>query len=186
MSQPLILASTSPRRQEILKNLGVVFEIVSPPFEEIIDESLPAEIIVADLAFGKARSVLPQYQHRTILAADTVVAFEHRKLGKPKNKEELTSWLTMFSAKSCQVLTGHALFQNNRWLVEVYSADIQFAQLSATDIQNYVNDPEPDWIDKAGGFAVQGKASLFTSVQGQYSTVLGLSEEFVKRVILNQ
>jgi len=204
-NSPIILASTSPRRQEILKSLGVNFEIISPNYEEIINESLPANIIVADLAFNKGRSVLEQilnsqnsnFQnpvsdfnnqtlHQPILSADTVVAFKNKKLGKPSSAQQLEDLLKLFSGNTCEVFTGHALFKKDRWLVEVCKATVHFDNLSEEQIQSYIYHPQADWHDKAGGFAVQGLASKFTKVEGEISTVIGLSEDFVKKEVIEE
>jgi septum formation protein len=180
----LILASTSPRRKEILDELGLDFTIVPSEFEEIIDQNLQPQQVVLDLAMGKARNVWLQYPHDIVLAADTIVFFQGKKLGKAKSREEARELLLRLSGQTCEIYTGNVLFQLGKFNGECTMATCHFDILTEAFVDQYLDDPEADWHDKAGSFAIQGKAKSFTHVEGEWSTAIGLSKEFVQKNVV--
>ena len=180
--EQLILASCSPRRSELLSAAGIPFVAVSPD----VDESccLPAEQAVSVLSARKARSAGLQYPGRFILAADTLVALDGVTLGKPAGTEDAERMLWMLSGKTHQVYTGvSVLSPSGRLLTESDRSDVTFCKLTEEEIRSYVLSGEP--LDKAGAYAIQGRASLWiTRLEGNYSSVIGLSLYLVRKLLL--
>ena len=177
MSRPLILlASASPRRGELLRQIGVAHE--ARPVE--IDESVrageaPAEYVLR-LAEEKARalwSALPASARLPVLAADTTVALEGEIFGKPGNREESIAMLSSLSGRTHQVHTAVALLHEGGAAARLSSSRVTMREISAPEMAWYWNTGEP--ADKAGGYAVQGHAAIFVShIAGSYSGVMGL------------
>jgi septum formation protein len=172
----LILASASPRRAEILQNAGYTFSVVSSAIDETPIPGESAEAMVQRLADAKAelvaaRSVGPAI----VVAADTAVLIGTQILGKPRTTEDARHMLELLSGKTHSVITGVALIRlpdvERRSFVE--STQVQFAVLSAEEIEEYLATGEP--FDKAGGYAIQGRAGRFIPrIEGCYFNVVGL------------
>ena len=175
----LILASSSPRRFEILTAVNPDFEVVVSNFEEIIDSLLPPEMIVQDLALGKGREVLGRYPEDLIVCGDTIVYFDKKPLGKAKSKTDAFSMLQQMSGKEILIYTGNGILTKSKIIYQTTIAVTKFEKISDEFIEAYLSDPEPDWMDKAGAFAIQGKAKTFTKTTGEWETALGLSKEFL-------
>jgi septum formation protein len=175
----LILASQSPRRQEILSRAGIPF--LSRPSvvnEERIGDEDPREH-VCRLARQKAESV-PAAPDEIILAADTVVVIEGHVLGKPADREEAAWMLRQLSGREHEVVTGICLRAGGRIIVDVASTRVRFVPLSDREIADYVASGEP--MDKAGAYAIQGLASKFIDrIEGCYFNVVGLPVALVHR-----
>lgn len=175
----LILASQSPRRREILENLGIPFRVVTADTDETCNESDPARFVEI-LALRKGRAVLDKMtadgsvdDQTVILAADTVVAAEGEILGKPRDRADAERMLSLLSGKTHRVISGIALLSTRHTAVASESTGVVFAELSPSDVDFYVSSDEP--YDKAGGYAVQGLASLFIDgLEGDYFNVVGL------------
>lgn len=168
------LASGSPRRLELLQQVGLEVEICSSNFEEISSgEYSPAQIVAAN-ASGKANSaaetvgtLLP------LIAADTVVASEGKILGKPVDDQAAAMMLRQLSGKCHRVLTGVAVFFKEKHLIEVEETKVWFRNLSDSEIAAYIKTGEP--FDKAGAYGIQGRgAILVEKIEGCYSNVVGL------------
>jgi septum formation protein len=177
MSKKLILASASPRRSELLQQMGVEFHV--HPLD--MDESmLPGEGVlqhVKRLAIEKARlgyaQVSQQENDLAVLAADTVVEIDGEVLGKPVNKQQAAVFLARLSARKHKVHTAVALVTGNNELSEISSSEVEFTKLSEQTITAYVATGEP--LDKAGAYAIQGIAGQFVvNLNGSYSGVMGL------------
>lgn len=169
----LILASASPRRLEICRALGLEPEVMLGDCPEIT-EGLPQQIVLQN-ARNKALALSPKIQPRQLLlAADTVVEFKGRVLGKPQNQEEAASWLGELSGAWHRVYTGMALLDENEKLAQAYRCtQVKFAVLDEADIQWYLKTGEP--MDKAGAYGIQGKGGMFIEeIKGDYGTVVGL------------
>jgi septum formation protein len=185
-SKRIYLASRSPRRRELLKQIGVSFEIVL--FREDarrgvdVDESPQAgedaAAYVLRVAQSKAQAAnlrlmqrrLPAYP---VLAADTTVVVDQRILGKPANEAEAAQMLTELAGRTHQVLTAVAVGRYERLETRLSVTSVDFAPLSAAQIRNYVATGEP--LDKAGAYAIQGRAGAFVrQLSGSYSGVMGL------------
>ena len=175
----LILASQSPRRREILENLGIPFRVVTADTDETCNESDPTRFVEI-LALRKGRAVLDKMtadgsvdDQTVILAADTVVAAEGEILGKPRDRADAERMLSLLSGKTHRVISGIALLSTRHTAVASESTGVVFAELSPSDVEFYVSTDEP--YDKAGGYAVQGLASLFIDgLEGDYFNVVGL------------
>jgi septum formation protein len=172
----LYLASGSPRRRELLTQIGVPFLAHVVPIDEnpLPDESPVA--YVERLARAKAQvglAALAQPQEAVVLGADTAVVLDGRILGKPADAAEAMATLTALSGRTHQVLTAVALASETRVAARVVSSQVSFRQLQAAEIEAYWASGEPQ--DKAGSYAIQGLAAIFVSqLQGSYSAVVGL------------
>jgi len=180
--RPLILASSSPRRAELLQAAGLPFVVRAAAIDETRQPDEPPEAYVRRLAVAKARAV-EAAPHELVLGADTVVVAEAACLGKPADATEAAAMLRTLSGRSHAVLTGVALVRaGDPVAIEVAATRVTFAPMGESDVAWYVATPEP--YDKAGGYAVQGLASRFvTAIDGSYANVVGLPVELVCRLL---
>lgn len=177
----LILASTSPRRRELLQRLNIAFEIVEPGFIEV-ETGLAPKKETLYLAEKKALSVAPDHPNTLILASDTLVVLDEKKLGKPQNSDDACHMLQSLANKKHEVYTAVVLLntQDHSLKKHVEIASVTFRQLSDQEITDYVATGEP--LDKAGAYAVQGGAKKFvTKVDGDLDAVIGLPLEPIRR-----
>lgn len=178
--EPLVLASGSPRRSEILRAVGWPFETVVPDVDETLREGEAAEAYVRRLAREKAGAVASTRLFGLVLGADTVVVVDGRVLGKPRDAEDAGRMLRLLSARTHEVLTGVALVraETGRDISGVARTRVRFAELSDEEVERYVETGEP--LDKAGAYAVQGRAAPFIeSIEGEYWNVVGLPVRLV-------
>lgn len=169
----LILASASPRRSELLQQIGVIFEVVIRSIDETPQENEQASAYVARVALEKAQRVADEHAQRTILAADTCISLNNKILTKPENAADAKSMLHSLSGQKHQVYTAVALVKGGTEQVITVCTDVYFKQLSSGQIDNYVATQEP--LDKAGSYAIQGfGAVLVEQISGSYSNVVGL------------
>jgi septum formation protein len=171
----LVLASASPRRLELLRQVGLEPDRVAPA--DIDESPLPDETprrLALRLARGKASAASSSAPGAYVLAADTVVALGRRVMGKPADEAQARRWLTLLSGRAHQVLTGVAVVApDGRVASRLGEARLKFKRLTAAEIEAYV--AGGDWRDKAGAYGVQGRAGGFvTSLQGSYTAVVGL------------
>lgn len=175
--QHLILASTSPRRHELLKTLGIPFTAVDSEYEETFDNRTP-RIQTIYLAQQKVDSVLqhsPQHAHNLILGADTCIDLDGRILGKPNSRSEARSFLRHMSGRTHRVITALSLWNGStrKFLNEAETTLIHVARLSAAEIEWYLDTGE--WEGAAGGYRIQGRGSLFVEqIEGCFFNVMGL------------
>lgn len=174
----IILASASPRRRELLLQIGLQFEVIKSDCEEKIDSSLPEEV-VCELSKQKAQNVWERLQDSTamVIGADTVVAFEGKILGKPKDEEEACSMLRMLSDRTHQVYTGVTLCYTvgNEMRSHTFceKTEVTFYPMSEKEIRDYAATGDP--LDKAGAYGIQGRcAAHIKAVSGDYNNVVGL------------
>jgi septum formation protein len=181
--RPLVLASSSPRRAELLRAAGIPFVIRAAAVDETRDSEEAPDAYVRRLALAKARAV-PAAPDELVLGADTVVVAGRACLGKPADAADAGAMLRQLAGRSHEVLTGVALVRAGAPMgVEVAATRVTFAALTDADVAWYVATPEP--YDKAGGYAVQGLASRFvTGIDGSYSNVVGLPVELVYRLLI--
>lgn len=168
----IILASGSPRRSQILTQMGVAFEKHAAEVDEHCE--LGAKEAVAKLSLRKAQTVAAQFPGRVVLAADTLVALENRPLGKPKDEEDACRMLERLSGREHQVYTGVCVVDaQGRAFHDVATSEVCFRRLTREEIRAYVQTGEP--MDKAGAYALQGGAGRWvTEVRGSRSNVIGL------------
>ena len=169
----LILASKSPRRKELLKQIGIPFVVVVSDAEEVSGNSWTPAALVVENAKRKARAVAEKYPDSPVLGADTVVSSEGKIFGKPKDKDEARKMLTALSGKMHEVTTGLALINRNEIRTTNVTTKVFFDTMTKADIDAYIATEEP--MDKAGAYALQGKAARFIEkIEGSYSNVVGL------------
>ncbi|WP_257305543.1 Maf family protein [Geothrix campi] len=174
--QPLILASSSPRRRHWLEAMRIPFEIQTPQVDEtpLLDEE-PGDLVLR-LAELKAEVVAHRNPDRWVMAADTTVAVDHHTLNKPVDVEDAVRMLTLIQGRAHQVHTGFCLQRDSTTYSFVDTAQVVFRPLTEAQIRWYVNTREP--MDKAGSYAIQGVGALFIEgVEGSFSTVMGLPVE---------
>jgi len=171
----LILASTSPRRRELLDLLQIPFEVVAPVFDETSrPEWTEAEEVLA-LARGKGLSVAAKYPRSILIAADTLVTVDGEKLGKPRDAKDAERMLKRLSGKEHQVLSGVFLYNgiSGEEILWHERTLVFFKDLSENEIRNYVTGGEP--MGKAGAYAIQGQGSrLIVGIEGDFFNVVGL------------
>lgn len=173
----IILASASPRRRELLQKAGIIFEVMPADGEERITCEKP-EDIVKELSLGKARSAAAEMDEGTvILGADTIVVYENRILGKPKDEEDAVKTLCLLQGKTHQVYTGVTVLVRQGGLWEPFTfaecTDVTFYPVSEEEIRSYVKSGEP--MDKAGSYGIQGAFGVYVKgIHGDYSNVVGL------------
>lgn len=168
----LVLASGSPRRRQLLEDLGLSFEVLAPSIDEAPRPGEAARDYVLRLAREKAAQVAAQRPGQVVLAADTTVAVGGRILEKPRDAPEARAMLEALSGRTHEVFTGVAVDGPARAAAAVRTA-VTFRPLSAAEIAWYVGTGEP--FDKAGGYAVQGKAASFVAaLEGSGTNVIGL------------
>lgn len=171
----LVLASASPRREELLTQLNLKFTIVPSKIDEDnITNSDPVELVKI-LAEEKAKSVSKLVENAIIIAADTVVVKNEQILGKPKSKIEAKKMLKKLSADQHQVITGVAVLnsQTEEIHIDYNITEVKMTALTEEEINSYVETGEP--LDKAGSYAIQGFGGLFVEeIKGSYYSVMGL------------
>ena len=168
----LILASASPRRQELLKLFGLPFTVRVADIDETMDPGLPPFDEVGRVSRAKALAI-PRETDDIVIAADTIVVCEGKTLGKPRDAEDAKAMLRLLTGRDHQVMTGSTVLrgENRETFTEV--TDIHFRDLSENEIARYVASGEP--MDKAGSYGIQGGAALFCShMVGDYYNVMGL------------
>jgi septum formation protein len=168
-----ILASGSPRRLELLRQIGIEPEVKLSNYNEEMSTSNPAELVMSN-AVGKGQSVLPTCNDDdVVIAADTIVVLDNMILGKPKNSEEALKMLNNLSGRTHEVFTGVAVFYKGKKKVEVEKTSVKFRKLTDKEIQAYVKTGDP--LDKAGAYGIQGRGAIFiNSIAGCYNNVVGL------------
>ena len=168
----LILASASPRRQELLKLFGVPFTVRVADIDETMDLARPPYDEVARVSRLKALAI-PRKSDDVIIAADTIVVCEGKVLGKPKDEADAIATLKLLSGRDHQVMTGCTVLAGDNCESFTEVTDIHFRELSEKEIARYVASGEP--MDKAGSYGIQGGAALFcTHMVGDYYNVMGL------------
>lgn len=171
---PIILASGSPRRRDLLAGLGLSFEVVPADIDESVLSGETPDALVARLSEGKARAVAETHQDALIIAADTVVVLGGEILGKPASSEENRTFIERLAEREHIVYTGHALLYKGKIDVNVVTTKVRFRALSEAEIDWYV--ATGDGLDKAGGYGIQGKGAAFIPyIEGCYFNVMGMS-----------
>jgi septum formation protein len=181
-SPPLLLASTSPQRKAILKQLHIPFDVVAPNYDEATADGADAVQIVREHARGKARSVVDQAEGRPVLGVDTAVVLEGRVFGKPANATEAEQMLEELSGKTHVVVSGLCLLTPGWEDIEHEATQVAFRELTPRELGTYVATRE--WEGRAGAYAIQGRgASLVHSIAGDYLNVVGLPVALLIRLL---
>lgn len=175
----IILASASPRRKKLLRQINLPFTVSPSSVDESYAPDLSPRQIVTKLALRKAKDVAPQYKETLVIGADTIVTFSDRVLEKPKDHQEAQQMLQMLSDNVHRVLTGVALCKvdssNNisNTMTFTEETDVFFGTLNSDDIKKYVESGSP--MDKAGGYGIQDDfgAIFVKRIEGDYYNVVG-------------
>ena len=181
---PLILASSSPRRRELLALLGIPFDVKSPSFEECLESGRIAIEQVQGFAQGKARSVARQEPEAIVLGSDTVIELNHDVLGKPTDLAEARSMLLRLAGRDHRVLTAVALVYPARSLdvVALSTAVVRMKPFDERVHERYLATGES--FGKAGAYSIQGEGGeLIDSIDGDFPTVVGLPLRLVARLL---
>ncbi|MBV9183449.1 MAG: septum formation protein Maf [Acidobacteria bacterium] len=179
----LVLASSSIRRQQLLKCAGIDFVCCPAHIAELRMPQEPGLSFAERMAREKAHAVRPKMPGHAVLGADTVVEVEKQVLGKPANAEDAARMLRLLSGRSHQVTTGVCLVGDGFDDLRSETTKVYFLPLAENDIEEYVATGEP--LDKAGAYAIQGKASRFIQYwEGDYTNVVGLPLGLVRRMLL--
>lgn len=169
----LVLASASPRRQELLRNAGIAFVVQPAHIDEVPLPGEAAKDCAERLAREKALAVSAQRPQDIVLGADTVVVVNGQILGKPSDAADAARMLRLLAGRSHEVVTGVCVVAGGRWSVSSETTVVAMLELTDKEIADYVATGEP--MDKAGGYAIQGIASRWIPrIEGDYSNVVGL------------
>ena len=168
----LILASQSPRRQELLRLFAVPFVVRVADVDETMDPEKSPFDEVARVSHCKALAV-PRGEDDVVIAADTIVVCQGKVLGKPKDAQQAQQMLQLLSGRDHQVMTGVTVLRGQQQRVFTEVTDLHFRPLSTKEILRYIDTKEP--MDKAGAYGIQGGAALFCDkMTGDYYNVMGL------------
>jgi len=171
----LTLASSSPRRRELLQTLGIPFTIQTSDVDETTAPDLSPSDVVEELAVRKARAVASTQKEGVVLGSDTIVVLEEQILGKPADEADAFRMLTMLQGREHTVYSGVALIDAASGRVEVSHSrtQVRIRPLTQAEIESYIATREP--MDKAGSYAIQGiGATIVEGIMGDYFTVVGL------------
>ncbi|MCK5629188.1 MAG: septum formation inhibitor Maf [Nanoarchaeota archaeon] len=183
----IILASSSPRRKEIADQMGLEYEIIPSNYEEDMTMRLEPKDLVKTLALGKAKEVANRQEEETeaiVIGIDTFITYNKKLLGKPKSVNEAREMLKMISGKIIKAYTGVAIIdiKNKNEMINYDITEIILANLTDTEIDNYINTGEP--LDKAGAIGIQGLGSIFIKkINGCFSGAVGLPENKIYNMI---
>jgi septum formation protein len=180
---PIILASRSPRRAELLAAAGIAFEVLAADVDETPHPNEAPAAYVERLAIDKARAVLALRPTARVLGADTTVTIGGEILGKPTDADDAARMLRMLSGRVHEVHTGVSLISARGVQSGVDTTRVWFAAMTDEDISWYVATGEP--VDRAGAYAIQGLASRFIPrIEGSYSNVVGLPVAMVSSILM--
>lgn len=180
---PVILASSSPRRKQLLSMVGIQAAIVPAAIDEDGFEHMPPRSMVEELAFRKVSAVQKRYPDAIIIGADTTVVLDGRVLNKPRDAEHAHAMLQALSGRTHTVITGVAVLWGSLRLIDSRCTLVTFRSLSLEEIRAYVASGSP--LDKAGGYGIQDDcgAVFVESIEGCYYTVVGLPVELLYRML---
>jgi septum formation protein len=173
----IILASKSPRRQELLKLMDLEFRIVLKEVDESYPDNLTPEEVAVYIAQKKAEAFDETVTDEVVLTADTIVCIDDMILGKPENAEHAIEMLQLLSGRMHRVITGVCLLYKHRYHSFYDVSEVYFGELSDDEISNYVNKYQP--FDKAGSYGIQERIGLIgiERINGSYTNVVGLPTE---------
>lgn len=184
----IVLASSSPRRKELLERMGVIFTVDPSTCEEIITDTSPARVVLS-LSHQKASDVANRYENALIIGADTIVSKDNQILGKPKDREDAFRMLQLLQGDTHQAYTGVTVINKQRRESKEYSfysaSDVSFYSMTEEQIYSYINSGEP--MDKAGAYGIQGKSAIFIKeIKGDYNTIVGLPIAMLYQTLLSE
>lgn len=181
----IILASTSPRRKELLEKIGLKFKIVASNYEEKMDVKLKPKELAKYLSLQKAKCVAKEHKNAIVIAADTFIVFNDEILGKPKSEDDARKMLRKIQGKPHSVITGFTIISDGKAVSKAVETKIFVRKLNSKQIDKYIK--SENLLDKAGSYAIQeGLGSIIVEkIEGDYYNVVGfplieLTEELKK------
>jgi septum formation protein len=171
----IILASKSPRRKNLLKQIGLKFETDVSEIDENKFPHLSPENLAKELSKAKAEKVSNRHKNAIIIAADTLIVLNKEIIGKPKSAKDAVKMLKKLSGKTHMVITGFTVFdtKTKKEITKIVKSKVRFKKMTKEEIDAYVKSGEP--MDKAGGYGVQDKAAVFIEeIEGDFFNVVGL------------
>jgi len=172
-SKPIILASASPRRRELLTQIGVAFTVITADIDETPLAGEDHRTYTLRLAEEKARVVLAKHPDSMVIGADTTVSIHNELLGKPEDAADAERMLTLLQGNAHEVSTSIAVLTTEQTLTAVETTRVFFSPMTAEEIRGYVATGEP--MDKAGSYGIQGHAARWIPrIEGDYNNVVGL------------
>ncbi|KMQ69744.1 septum formation inhibitor Maf [Chryseobacterium sp. FH2] len=179
----ILLASQSPRRKELLSNLGFEFEVVKIDCEEIVPEHIKVGESAAYLSELKADAFRKLEKDEVLLTADTVVAFDNHLLGKPKDEDDAKKMLQFLSGKIHQVYTGITVKTLDKTITETDVANVEFDDITNEEISYYIQNYKP--FDKAGSYGIQEWLGMvkIKRIEGSFYTIMGLPTHLVYKIL---
>ncbi len=175
MTKKIYLVSTSPRRKELLNQIGLKFEIVASDYEEDMTLDMAPVELAQYLSRGKAEAALGNVEEGIVIAADTFITFDNRVLGKPKNNDDAKHILQNIGGRVVEVITGFTVLdvKTKKQVSKAVVTKVFIKKLSEEEIDNYIKTGEP--MDKAGAFGIQGVGALIIEkIEGDYNNIVGL------------
>ena len=184
LDKPIVLASASPRRSELLKKMGIAFEVYTSNAEEVKNQNDSVEMLCKLNAKRKASWMAQKFPDRLVIGADTLVTMDGKIYGKPHDKEDAIKNLLELQGRVHSVITGVALLCENLCFENLFHVEtkVVFKELSVDQIQRYYEKVNP--LDKAGGYAIQEYGEMIIDhIDGSFSNVIGLPIEELKMQI---
>jgi len=175
MKPKFILASSSPRRKALLKQIGLDFKIAPSNYEEDMGLKLNNVKLAKTLAYGKAKEVASRLKKGIIIGSDTFISFRGKRIGKPGNTKDAERILKMISGKTLKIYSGLAIIDkySGKEIVDHEMTEVKMKKMTADEIKKYIQTGEP--LDKAGAFGIQERGVKFVEkINGCYSNVVGL------------
>lgn len=180
----IILASNSPTRKKLLTDAGIDFEVDPSNYEEDMTLNLEPAELVTYLSLGKAKEVAPRYKNALILSADTMIFYEHHRLGKPHTPARAKEMLQMLSGKQHSAITGFTIIdtETNNIISRSVETKVFFKNLSEKEIDDYIATGEP--LDKAGAYAILERGvALVEKIEGSKTNISGLPMDEVIEIL---
>ena len=180
----IVLASASPRREELLKKIVSQFKTCPSDVNENIPDNINVIDVAEFLAVKKAKDILQKYPNDLIIGSDTVIVYNDKIYGKPKDIEDARKMLQLFSNNTHYVITGVCVMTNNKSISFTSINEVEFYKLEEKEIEEYLSFDE--YKDKAGSYAIQGKGNLFVKcIKGDFNSIIGLPISRLNRVLKN-
>jgi len=180
----IILASSSPRRKELLELVNIPFKVHPSDVNEEIDQPLPPNKVVEELALRKAKDIAKNYQQEIIIGADTIVVLSNEILGKPCNEQEAHQMLSKLQGRVHEVYSGVAVIDSKtgETVVSHRVTKVHMQSLTDEQIKAYIETKEP--MDKAGSYGIQGIGAIFIEqIEGDYFNVVGLPLSLLTNIL---
>jgi septum formation protein len=175
MKRKFFLASSSPRRKELLNQIGLKFQVLPSNYKEDMTARISNIRLAKVLSYGKAEEVANKIKSGVVIGSDTFIEYAGERIGKPKDNREARDILKMISGRVVKIYSGLAIIDVDRKkdIVDCEITHVKIKKLNEKEIINYIKTGEP--LDKAGAFAIQGKGAVFVEkINGCYSNVIGL------------